>query len=157
MTQMNRSSSLFLATIHFTYHVFSHGSNQVVPAPSVGTCASSSLCLHSSHCSTNTHLSPSLNITLHGQGPDFDSSGGPRRFNSGSNASGSCGPEPGGLFHSIFGGFGNNNINGNNDRSGSGFSGRERRSSDPTPSRRNRRGDSHNDRYLPGAWSEDLD
>ena len=93
-----------------------------------------------------------------GPGPDFDGSGGgPRRFNSGSDASGSRGPEPGGLFHSIFGGFGNNNISGNNDRSGSGFSGSERRSSDPTSSRRNRRGNGHNDRYLPGAWSEDLD
>ena len=93
-----------------------------------------------------------------GPGPDFDGSGGgPRRFNSGSDASGSRGPEPGGLFHSIFGGFGNNNMSGNNDRSGSGFSGSERRSSDPTSSRRNRRGNGHNDRYLPGAWSEDLD
>lgn len=64
---MNRSSSLFLATIHFTCHVFSHGLNQVVPAPSVGTCASSPMFLHSSHRSTVTHLSLSLNITLHGQ------------------------------------------------------------------------------------------
>jgi len=92
-----------------------------------------------------------------GPGPDIDRSGGPRRFNSGSDAGGSRGPEPGGLFHSIFGGLGNNNIRGNNDRPGSGFSGNERRSSDPTSSRRNRRDDGHNDRYLPGAWSEDLD
>ena len=67
MTQMNRSSSLFLATIHFTCHVFSHGLNQVVPAPSVGTWASSSLYLQFSYRSTVTHLSLSLNITLHGQ------------------------------------------------------------------------------------------
>jgi len=47
---MNRSSLLFLATIHFTCHVFSHGLNQAVPALSVVT-----------------HLSLSLTITLHGQ------------------------------------------------------------------------------------------
>ena len=64
---MNRSSSLFLAAIHFTCHVSSHGLNQVVPAPSVGTCASSSLWLYSSHRSIVTHLSLSLIITLHGQ------------------------------------------------------------------------------------------
>jgi len=93
-----------------------------------------------------------------GPGPDFGNGNGARRSNPGPDASGSRGPEPGGLFHSIFGGgFGNNNINGNNDRSGSGFGGSERRSSDPTPSRRNRRRDGHNDRYLPGGWSEDLD
>jgi hypothetical protein len=95
-------------------------------------------------------------------GPDFDGgSGGPRRFNSGSDAGGSRGPEPGGLFHSLFSGFGNNNINGNNDRFGSGFSGTERRSnSDPmssSSSRRNRHSNGRNDRNLPGAWSEDLD
>jgi len=89
-----------------------------------------------------------------GPGPDFNGGGGPRQFNSGSDASGSRGPESGGLFNSIFSGFGNNN----NGRSGSGFSGNERRSSDPTPSRRSRRrDDGRNDRYLPGAWSEDLD
>ena len=91
-----------------------------------------------------------------GPGPDFNGGSGPRRFSPGTDASGSRGPEPGGLFHSIFSGFGNNNIN-NNDRSGSGFSGNGRRSSDPTSSRRSRRDDGHNDGYLPGAWSEDLD
>ena len=96
-----------------------------------------------------------------GPGPDFDGGGGgPRRFNSGSDAGGSRGPEPGGLFHSLFSGFGNNN-NGNNDRFGSEFSGSERRSnSDPmtsSSSRRNRRSNGRNDRNLPGAWSEDLD
>jgi hypothetical protein len=64
---MNRSSLLFLATIHFTCHVFSHGLNQAVPALSVGTCATSSMFLHSSHRSAVTHLSLSLTITLHGQ------------------------------------------------------------------------------------------
>jgi len=100
----------------------------------------------------------------HTPGPDFDGGGGgggggSRRFNLGSDAGGSRGPDPGGLFNSIFGGFGNNN--GNNDRSGSGFSGSWRRSnSDPmssSSSSRNRQGDGRNDRNLPGAWSEDLD
>ena len=64
---MNRSSSLFLASIHFTCHVFSHGLNQVAPVPSVGTCASSSMLLYSSDRSAVTHLSLSLIIILHEQ------------------------------------------------------------------------------------------
>jgi len=89
-------------------------------------------------------------------GSGFDGGGGPRRFNSGSDAGGSRGPEPGGLFHSIFG-FGMNN----NDRSGSGFNQSGRRStSDSMPSsssRRNGRDNSHYDHNPPGSWSEDLD
>lgn len=108
--------------------------------------------LLTSFCSHALIPQPDQQSPRAGPGPDFNSGGGPRRFNSGSDASGSRGPEHGGLFHSIFGGFGNNN-----DRSGSGFSGSERRSSDPASPRRNRRGDGHNDRYLPGAWSDDLD
>jgi E3 ubiquitin-protein ligase RNF115/126 len=115
---------------------------------SSGTCP---VCRHALIPQPDHHPPPT------GPGPDFDGSRGPRRFNSGSDASGSRAPEPGGLFHSIFGGFGNNNINGNNERSGSGFSGSERRFSDPTSSRRNRRNNGHNDRHLPGGWSEDLD
>lgn len=66
---MNRSSSLFLATIHFICHAFSRGLNQVVPVPSVGTCFVVHLvqCSHFSHRSIVTHLSLSLIITLHGQ------------------------------------------------------------------------------------------
>ena len=153
---MNRSSSLFLATIHFTCHVFSHGLNQVVPAPFVGTCASSSILLLLTSSRSHALIpQPEHHPARAGPGPDFGGGNSPRR--SGPDASGSRGPEPGGLFNSIFGGLGNNNINGNNDRSGSRFGGGDRRSSDPTSSRRNRRNNGHNDRYPPGGWSEDLD
>ena len=162
---MNKLSSRFPVTIHFTCHVFSHGLNQVVPAPSVGTCMISYtnvlsltlLCSHALIPQPDHHPPPRT-----GPGPDFDGSGGPRRFNSGPNAGGSRGPEAGGLFQSLFSGFGNNNINNNNDRSASGFGGSARRSnSDPMSSsgssRMNRPNDSHHDRSPPGAWLEDLD
>jgi len=117
---------------------------------SSGTCP---VCRHALTPQPEYHSPPRT-----GPGPGFDGGGGARRSNSGSGAGGSRGPEPGGIFHSLFSGLGNNNMNNHNDRSGSGFSGSGRRSnSDPMSSRRNRYNDGHHDRNLPGGWSEDLD